>query len=194
MGPVRKVLLVFALFIAAACSANTVVLSPTSFYGAYTPTVLNYASTRGGILTEITGNPFDVPQEDLEQAITQSMRGSHFGPTVAFITTPPEEFTSPYRVVMVFDAAQHHTESKLCRFNHGIEPQTGDRVRVHAALCANESPLTAVSGSVAEAGGPDDPSFQHLIRQITTNLFPPYNPDRRDSDRRDSRGGTFLRF
>ncbi len=185
MAMVCKLLLVFALLSATACSTNNVVVSPTNFYGAYTPTALNYAATRGGILTEVTGNPFDAPQEDLEQAITQAMTGSHFGPRVAFITTPPEDFASPYRVVMVFDAAQNHTNLKLCRFDHGIDPQTGEKVRVHAAFCANESPLTAVSGEVGDASGPGDPRFRQLIRQITVNLFPPFNPDR-SSDRGNS--------
>jgi hypothetical protein len=189
MAMVRKLLIVFALLSATACSANTVVLSPTSFYAAYTPTILNYAATRGGILVDVTGNPFDAPQEDLEQAITQSMTGSHFGPRVGFLTTPPEDFVVPYRVVMVFDAAQNHTDLKLCRFDHGIDPQAGEKVRVHAALCAKESPLTAVSGQVAEASGPGDPRFHQLIRQITVNLLPPFNPDRRDSGR-----GVRMRF
>ncbi len=188
MAMVRKLLLALVLLSATACSTNTVVLSPTSFYAAYTPTVLNYAATHGGILTEVTGNPFDAPQEDLEQAITQSMSGSHFGPRVAFVTTPPEAFSSPYRVVLVFDAAQNHTDLKLCRFDHGIAPQTGDKVRVHAALCANESPLTAVSGEVGEASDPGDPRFRQLIRQITVNLLPPFNPDR------SSGRGTFVTF
>ncbi len=188
MAMVRKLLLLFALLSATACSTNTVVLSPTNFYGAYTPTVLNYASTRGGILVDVTGNPFDDPQEDLEQAITQAMTGAHFGVRVAFITTPPEDFASPYRVVMVFDAAQNHTNLKLCRFDHGIDPQTGEKVRVHAALCTNESPLTAVSGEVGEASDPGDPRFRQLIRQITVNLLPPFNPDR-SPDR-----GHFIRF
>ena len=185
---IRKLLLALVLLPATACSTNTVVLSPTSLYGAYTPTVLNYASTRGGILVDVTGNPFDAPQEDLEQAITQSMTGAHFGQTIAFVTTPPEDFAVPYRVVLVFDAAQHHTELKLCRFDHGIAPQTGDKVRVHAALCANESPLTAVSGEVGEASDPGDPRFRQLIRQITVNLLPPFNPDR------SSGRGTFVTF
>ena len=190
----RRSILGVALAALTACSSDPTVVSPTNFYAAYTPTVLNYAATRGGMLTEITGNPFDVPQEDLDRAITEAMRGAHFGPTIDFITVPPEDYKVPYRVVMVFDAAQGHTEAKLCRSEHGITPQTGDRVRVHAALCAKESPLTAVSGSIAEADGPDDPRFRRLIRQITTNLFPPDNPDRRDSDRRGLRGGFFLGF
>ena len=188
MAMVRKLLLVFALLSATACSTNNVVVSPTSFYGAYSPTVLNYAATHGGILTEVTGNPFDAPQEDLEKAITQSMTGSHFGPRVAFVTTPPEDFASPYRVVMVFDAAQNHTNLKLCRFDHGIDPQTGEKVRVHAALCANESPLTAVSGEIAGASGPGNLRFRQLISQITMNLLPPFNPDR------DPERGRFMRF
>jgi len=31
--------------------------------------------------------------------------------------------------------------------------------------------------------GPGDRQFRQLISQITTNLLPPYNPDRRDGDR-----------
>ena len=64
-----------------------------------------------------------------------------------------------------------------------IQPGTGEAVRVHAALCAGESPLTGVSGRVTGAAGPTDPKFGRLISQITTNLLPPFNPDRRDNDR-----------
>ena len=80
MTMVRRLFLALVFLSPTACSTSTVVLSPTSFYAAYTPTVLNYAATHGGILTEVTGNPFDAAQEDLEQVITQSMSGSHFGP------------------------------------------------------------------------------------------------------------------
>ncbi len=34
---------------ASACTSTDVVLSPTSYYGAYTPTVLSYSATSGGI-------------------------------------------------------------------------------------------------------------------------------------------------
>ena len=43
----------------AACASTDVVVSPTNFYGAYTPTVLNYSATSGGMLVEVVGNPFD---------------------------------------------------------------------------------------------------------------------------------------
>jgi hypothetical protein len=163
----------------AAWSMGDVVLTPTSFYSTYTPTVLNYAATHGGMLTQVVGNPFDVPKEDLERSITQVMAHSHFGPRVAFVTTPPADFVSPYRVILLFDNVQFHTTQKLCgQSPDSFEPHSNGTLRIHAALCADKQPLTSLSGSIDGASGPDDPLFHKLIGQITTNLMPPFNPDR----------------
>lgn len=173
-----------------ACSFNGVILSPTNFYVTYTPSVVNSAAASGGMLVEVVGNPFDVAKADLERVITSDMKGAHFGPPVSFVTTKPEGFTSPYRIVMVFDDTRGYTEAKLCKEGTSIEPGTGgDYVRVYAALCAGTQPLTGVNGRVGEVTGPDDPKFRQLIRQITTNLLPPWNPDRRDDG-----SGLFLSF
>ncbi len=182
---IRRTLLTLVILAAAgtACSNSDVVLSPTSFYVAYTPTVLSNAATTGGVLVEVIGNPFDAPKADLERAVTSAMTGSHFGPHVDFVTTPPEGFRSPYRIVMVFDATQGYTQNKLCSQTESIEPDVGESVRVYTALCAAGNPLTGLSGRVSDVTGPDDPKFRHLISQITTNLLPPFNPDRRDGDR-----------
>jgi hypothetical protein len=167
------------------CATDAVVVSPTSFYAAYTPTVLNYAATHGGMLVEVAGSPFDAPRPELERAIVGAMTGSHFGPAVAFVTTPPEDFASPYRVVLVFDAAPAYSDHTLCGAALGVlEARTEDPLRVHAALCAGSKPLTTLRGQVSGVAGPEDPRFHALIRQITLNLLPPYNPDRRDSNRR----------
>ena len=167
---------------ASACTSTDVVLSPTSYYGAYTPSVLNYSATSGGILVEVVGNPFDAPKADLERSITGAMAGSHFGPQVDFVTTPPEDFRSPYRIVMVFDSTQGYTQAKLCAQTETIQPEAGETVRAHAALCAAEQPLTGVNGRVSDVTGPDDPKFGRFIAQMTTNLLPPSNPDRRNGD------------
>ncbi len=182
---IRRTLLTLVILAAAgtACSNSDVVLSPTSFYVAYTPTVLSNAATTGGVLVEVIGNPFDAPKGDLERAITAAMTGSHFGPHVDFVTTPPEGFRSPYRIVMVFDSTQGYTQIKLCGQTGSIAPGAGESVKVHTALCAADKPLTGLWGRVRDVSGPDDPKFRRLISQITTNLLPPFNPDRRDSDR-----------
>lgn len=184
---IRRSLSILAILAAAgtACSTGGVVLSPTSFYITYTPSVVNSAAASGGMLVEVVGNPFDAPKADLERAITSAMTGSHFGPRVQFVTAKPEGFTSPYRIVLLFDNARNYTEAKLCREGTTIEPEGGggDFVKVHAALCAGTQPLTGVNGRAGEVTSPDDPKFRRLMSQITTNLLPPVNPDRRDGDR-----------
>jgi hypothetical protein len=186
---IRRSLLILLILTGAgsACSSSGIVLSPTSYYGAYTPTVLNYAATSGGILVEVVGNPFDVPKADLERAITGAMTGSHFGPAVDFVTTTPEGFRSPYRIVVVFDPTQGYTPSKLCRQTQYLEPGTGEIVKAHSVLCAGGKALTGLSGRVGDVTGPDDPQFRQLISQITTNLLPPFRPNRRGG-----RSGTFF--
>ncbi len=165
-----------------ACATGTVVVSPLEYYPGYTPTVLNYAATQGGMLTEVVGNPFEQDsQEQLERTITRAMATSHFGPELPFITTPPEDFASPYRVVVVFDPAQNISEYKVCRYES--EPAAARKngiVRVHAVLCANEKPLTAISGRVGGIESPGDPRFRRLISQMSLLLFPPYDPNGRD--------------
>ena len=109
------------------------------------------------------------------------MARSHFGPSLPFVVTPPEDFASPYRVILLFDNVQFYTTQKLCgRSPDSFEPRTNGTIRIHAALCANEKPLTSLSGHISGPSGPDDPRFNKLIGQITINLLPPFNPDRRD--------------
>ncbi len=182
-----KALILIGALVASAAPAwsmGEVVLSPTSYYPAYTPTVLNYASTHGGILIEVVGNPFEVPKEELDRAVARIMAGSHFGPNVAFVTEPPEDFRSPYRVVLLFDARPGMSAHALCGSGVDTVPrETGGKLRVHAVLCARDAPLTAVSGSVSGDVGLDDSRFRKLLGQITINLFPPYNPDRESDNR-----------
>jgi hypothetical protein len=175
----------------AACAPDTVILSPTTYYGTYTPSVVNSAAASGGMLVEVVGNPFDVAKADLEDAVTSAMKGAHFGPPVDFVTTKPEGFTSPYRIVLVFDDTRTYALAELCQKGTSIEPGSGGQhVTVHAALCAGKQPLTGVNGRAGGVTGhvtsPDDWKFRRLISQVTTNLLPPFNPDRREGNQWES--------
>ncbi len=163
------------LALAPACAMSDVVIAPTFYYPGYTPTVLNYAATKGGMLIQVRGNPFEqVPDEQLEREIARVMASSHFGPRLPFITTVPDDFASPYRVVVVFDPAQTVSSHKVCdgRQNSAADGPEG-MVRVHAVLCANEKPLTAVSGQARNVETPGDAKFRRLIGQMSILLFPP---------------------
>ncbi len=172
------------LALAPACAMSDVVVAPTFYYPGYTPTVLIYAATKGGMLTQVRGNPFEqVTDEQLEREIARVMASSHFGPRLPFITTAPDDFASPYRVVVVFDPAQTVSSYKVC---DGRQDSAADRpegvVRVHAVLCANEKPLTAVSGQARNVETPGDAKFRQLIGQMSILLFPPKSDrgDRQD--------------
>ena len=176
------------LALAPACATSDVVIAPTFYYPGYTPTVLNYAATKGGMLTQVRGNPFEqVTDEQLESEIARVMASSHFGPRLPFITTAPDDFASPYRVVVVFHPAQTVSSHKVC---DGRQDSAADRpngiVRVHAVLCANEKPLTAVSGQARNVETPRDAKFRQLIGQMSILLFPP-KVDRGDKHDRDPR-------
>jgi hypothetical protein len=172
------------LALAPACAISDVVIAPTSYYPGYTPTVLNYAAAKGGMLIQVRGNPFEqATDEQLQSEIARVMASSYFGPRLPFITTAPDDFASPYRVVVVFDPAQTVSSFKVC---DGRQTSAADRpegmVRVHAVLCANEKPLTAVAGQARDVETPGDANFRRLIGQMSILLFPP-NLDR--GDRRD---------
>ncbi len=181
----KSFLLISVLWAAApACATSDVVIAPTSYYPGYTPTVLNYAATRGGMLTQVRGNPFEqATEEQLGSEIARVMASSHFGPRSPFITTAPDDFASPYRVVVVFDPAQTVSSYKVCdgRYDAAAARRDGT-VRAHAVLCANEKPLTAVSGQARNVETPGDANFRQLIGQMSILLFPPRDPNR-DSNR-----------
>ncbi len=79
---------------------------PTTYkwnWAQWNPDKLGYAAGQGALLTDIRGNPFNAPKTAVDAAITDTMYQSHFGPPVPFVTQAPEDYKSPYRVVMLFD-------------------------------------------------------------------------------------------
>ena len=81
----RLIVIVSMAAAAASCAAGGTTVLPL-YVGSYDPGMLNYAASKGGMLTEIVGNPFDVPKEEVGRAVTNNMTGSHFGPKVVFTT------------------------------------------------------------------------------------------------------------
>lgn len=159
---------------AAALAMSATAIAPAYYYAGYTPTVLNYAAAKGGMLTQVVGNPFEqVNRDQLNSEINGVMAQSHFGPHLPFMSEAPADFASPYRVVLLFDPVQTITGYQLCAYDgQPAATSPGGTVRVHAALCANNKPLTAVSGEIGGVSSPSDPAFKQLIGQMTVLLFP----------------------
>ena len=165
----------------AACS-GTSRISHTYVSDHYRPQDLGYAAARGGMLTEITGNPFDAPKEALDETVTTAMEESHFGPELDFFTEPPEGYSSAYRVVVLFNPARSANGAKLCSDPARPQEERQGSVAVLASLCSTDTRINTAGGSLAGATGPDDPAFQHFMRQLSLELFPPQSPMGRDPE------------
>lgn len=166
----------------AAC-AGTPTVQPASITGTYTPRLLNYVAGKGGMLTEVIGNPFNAPKEEVDRVVLATMERSHFGPRFPFFTEAPADYTSPYRVVVALDPARSTSPYTLCA--GGVETRQRaptESNRVEAAFCAREQVITSTSGVVAGPLGPRDPAFVNLIEQISLALFPPHDTERNSRD------------
>jgi len=149
---------------------------------AYTPiTDISFAGGSGQLLTQIFGNPFSLPQEQFDKAVTDAMYGAHFGPPTHFTTTPIGDFRRSFYVRLVFGSSFPISINTIC-----IAPPEGPRiganqgeVRLSAAFCQEGRPLTYLEGGGKGYSGPTDPRFVEFIKLVTYNLFPPQNPELR---------------
>lgn len=164
----------------AACGASLINYSYVS--DNYQPYELSYAAGKGGMLTEVFGNPFPTGKAALDRSVTRNLEESHFGPELPFFTAAPGEYRSPYRVVVLFNPAPHANGAKLCSRTDRPQGEWGQAVGVLASFCASDSRITTAAGSLAGATSPDDPAFQQLMRQVALNLFPPRSNNRSDRD------------
>jgi len=170
---------VIALAFLAGCAGSPVV-QPSHSSAGYTPDILNYSAAKGGMLTEVIGNPFAGSKAELDAAVAETAAKSHFGQKVPFFTQAPEGYTSPYRVVFAMNPARGTSAYSLCAGTAETRARTPkESDRVAAALCAREVVITSVKGSVAGPRGPRDPVFLDLIAQMSLALFPTTSPQRR---------------
>lgn len=171
------------LTLLAGCSQATTI--PHSYIrDSYHPAHLGYIAGRGGMMTQVVGNPFDAPQPAVEAAVTESMQASHFGPQMPFFTEPPAGYKpSSYRTVVLFNPAPGAAPARLCQQPDQPQDPRSGRVGVLAAFCNGPIRVTSAGGSIGAAEGPDDPAFRSLLRQIALLLYPPQPGDMRGNDR-----------
>ncbi len=166
-----SLLLAFGL---AACSGTTIV-RPAYVSGSYHPDVVNYAASRGGMHLVVIGNPFGEPQDKLERAVADSMVDSHFGQSFPFVTHPPVDFTSPYRVIVLFDPPRNANPKNLCLQPYTPTATQPGEVRLMAVFCNAGYEMTSTAGYVGGVASSDDPAFRKLLGQISVLLFPPFD-------------------
>lgn len=140
----------------------------------YEQRMLAYPASRGGMYTEVTGNPFQTEQAALNREVTEAFEEAHFGPQLTFFTEKPSDGAPGFRTVVLFNAARTGNAKNLCtRPDRPQETYREGKVRVMAALCNGDTRLTSATGLVTGATAPDDPAVRRLLRQLGLSLFPP---------------------
>ncbi len=131
-----------------------------------------YATAHGPMLVEVHGNPFPkTSPADLAKAVAVSMTGNVFSRPTAF-TADAKAAPHPHlRVVMAFNPPKGTDDNDLCRGRIGrSDTVASGTIRVEAAFCDHDLPLSALFGWT-EAAGPDDPRFGRLVADVTLRLF-----------------------
>jgi hypothetical protein len=140
----------------------------------YEPELLGYPASRGGLYTEVVGNPFKADKAALDTRVTEAFEAAHFGPVLDFVTEKPAGDDPAYRVVVLFNPARHANAARLC--SSADRPQSGrapGEVGVMAAFCSSDSRISSTVGRVSGAQALDDPAFGRLLAQVGLSLFPP---------------------
>jgi hypothetical protein len=138
----------------------------------------------------LRGDPLAMDPGQFEQTVLRNMQGQNWGPRTNF-TTKPTNFDPSYKVVMLFNGPNVNG-GELCSNPGAIPYKTGPQPELHvvAVYCRYDQFMTQSQGWLTpEASGLSQEGFARLIRQMTSDLFPPFNPDDARRDHGPDRGG-----
>jgi len=141
-----------------------------------------YAAGGRDLRADVQGNPFAMPQDEFDAAVTDSMQGAHFGEPTNFTTTPGDSARDGYRVRLLFKGPSASSGRIVCAGEPAVvgPSRESGNVRLLAAFCNGDYPLSYLSAHVSGIQDARDPAFRDFIRQVTTNLFPPQNRQEQD--------------
>ena len=166
-----------ALLLTAACAQDGLtIVRPVQFDYAYIPTFQNNVARYGEVPTLVLGNPFDEPIGEVETAVTDTLKGTYFGPELTF--TPAEPGTeAPYRLLVIFNPAPGARPDKACaKSDQPLEP-SGKGVSVMMVLCASTYRVSSTVGYNASVEKPKGPAFEGLMQRTLATLLPPQRFD-----------------
>jgi len=141
-----------------------------------------YAAGGRDLKADVQGNPFAMPKEEFDATVTDAMQGAHFGEATNFTTTPGDSARDGYRVRLLFNGPGASSGRIVCAGEPAVvgpSPESGN-VRLLAAFCNGDYPLSYLSAHVSGIQDAHDPAFRDFMRQVTTNLFPPQNRQEQD--------------
>lgn len=179
----RIPLLLAGLAALAACVQFGVTVSRVDYAHQYEP--LEVSAAGGGerqLKIVVMGNPFGVPQSELERAVVKSMQGRTFGVPVNFAISPTNTDPSrDFRVVVAFNPEGVRDPGKLCAAESNLPSTESEKgiLTLMGAFCSTDSYLSHAVARAQDVGGINSEIFDSLVAQLTLSLFPDENPHRR---------------
>jgi len=182
-GTYRIIMTLVALGALAACAQFGVTVTRVDYAHQYAP--LEVSAAGGGdrqLKVVVMGNPFGVPQDDLERAMIKSMQGRTFGVPVNFATAPTNTDPSrDFRVVVAFNPDGVRDPGKLCEAESDLASVANNAgvVTLMGAFCSTDSYLSHAIARASDVDGINSEKFDSLVAQLTLSLFPDENPHRK---------------
>lgn len=170
-----------ALVLLAGCAPGSVTTTHVDYESGYSPYRFSYAAGGRDLRVVIRGNPTSAQQEEFDRAVIAAMQGKNWGPQTNFTTRPSESARKNYRVVMLFSGKRYAGGNALCGDLDGVDLAPVDgRVRLQAAFCQKERPLTQLQVTVDGVTSPADPRLKRMVTAAVLELFPPIDNTRDD--------------
>ena len=166
----------------AACGPGAVTTTHFDYNTDFSGSYFRHAAQGRDLRVVIRGNPTGAPQEEFENAVIAAMQRGYRGAVTNFTTRPSESARDYYRVVMLFGGDRFAGGYKLCGDTDNVDlAPAGDGVRLQAAFCIEDKPLTELQIAVNDLTSPADPRLGRMVSQAVLELFP---EDTRDNDGR----------
>ncbi|MGO1117685.1 hypothetical protein ACTL6U_03235 [Rhodovibrionaceae bacterium A322] len=167
-----------ASVILSGCITGAGVTGPTYISSIYSQDMVLGVSAQGGMGVKVEGQPFNDPQETVNQQIAQIFTQSNFGRRFEVFANPPAELKTAYRTYVVFNPAPNLSDDRVCEEAPNLkraDPVPG-KVSLLAVFCEFKTAQTSTFGRV-EADSLQDPRYQGLLRQVAHELWPPIKSD-----------------
>ncbi len=179
-----RLAIALSLALLAAC-AGGVTTTYVDYDPVYSPDWFSYGAGGRDLRVVIRGNPTGAPQQEFERAVIASMQGRNWGPRTNFTTQPSESARQNYRVVMLFGGDRFAGGYALCADPDEIDlASAAGRVRLQAAFCLGDRPLSSLQVATDGVTSPTDPRLDRMVAAAVIELFPPIDNTRDDNCRR----------
>lgn len=131
------------------------------------------ASRAGPVLAHVHGNPFGIDDRALADTVHKVMADAVVGRPMRFTDDPAAVEQPNNHVIVVFGAPINQSGDKLCA---GVLPEVQaarepGRIDVRAVFCGDGELLADAEGWAKRIEGIDDPRFQRLIFDLSTQLL-----------------------